>query len=224
MIKLINARKSYFVGDVETVALRNINLHIEQGDFVAIMGPSGCGKSTLLNVLGLIDSPTKGAYEFDGTDVSGYPESKLVKLRKSSLGFVFQSFNLIEDLSVQENIELPLRYLKVAARDRTSRVRQALELVGLNHRANHAVTQLSGGQQQRVAIARAIIADPKLVLADEPTGNLDSQNGEEVMELLELLNQQGSTIAMVTHSEKDARSANRVINMLDGQIADLGAQ
>ncbi len=222
MIKLTNVRKSYFSGDIETVALRDVDLCIDQGEFVAVMGPSGCGKSTLMNVLGMIDSPSKGTYEFDGVDVTNFKERQLVKLRKSSLGFIFQSFNLIEDLSVEENIALPLLYMRVPTADRRGRVREALELVGLGHRSKHSVTQLSGGQQQRVAVARAIIADPKLVLADEPTGNLDSQNGEEVMELLELLNQQGSTIAMVTHSEKDAQRASRIVNVLDGQIVDHG--
>ncbi|MFK8031914.1 MAG: ABC transporter ATP-binding protein [Gammaproteobacteria bacterium] len=218
MIKLTNVRKCYFSGDIETIALRDVNLQIDAGEFVAIMGPSGCGKSTLMNVLGMIDSPTRGSYEFDGVDVTTFSESKLVKLRKSSLGFIFQSFNLIEDMSVEENITLPLQYMRVPKEERISRVREALELVGLSHRSSHSVTQLSGGQQQRVAVARAIIADPKLVLADEPTGNLDSRNGEEVMELLELLNQQGTTVAMVTHSEKDAQKAHRIISVLDGQI------
>lgn len=224
MIKLRNLRKSYFSGDLETIALRDIDLDVAAGEFVAVMGPSGCGKSTLMNILGMIDSPTKGRYEFDGKPVSSMREAELVKIRKQSLGFVFQSFNLIEELSVEENIELPLQYLRIAAKQRKSRVRQALELVDLNHRAKHYVSQLSGGQQQRVAIARAVIADPKLVLADEPTGNLDSTNGEEVMQLLRLLNEQGTTIVMVTHSEKDASQAHRIIRMLDGRITELGLQ
>lgn len=218
MIKLRNLRKSYFSGDLETIALRDIELDVEAGEFVAVMGPSGCGKSTLMNILGMIDSPTRGSYEFDGQLVSSMRESDLVKIRKQSLGFVFQSFNLIEELSVEENIELPLQYLRIPAKQRKSRVRQALELVDLNHRAGHYVSQLSGGQQQRVAIARAVIADPKLVLADEPTGNLDSTNGAEVMQLLGLLNEQGTTIVMVTHSESDASLAHRVVRVLDGRI------
>ena len=222
MIQLNNIRKVYATKDMETVALRDINLTIETGEFVAVMGPSGCGKSTLMNILGMIDTVTEGQYVFDGEDISDFSEKKLVQMRKANLGFIFQSFNLIDELTVEDNVALPLRYLKVPKSTRESRVREALELVGLNNRARHKPSQLSGGQQQRVAVARAVIADPKLILADEPTGNLDSQNGDDVMELLRLLNEQGSTILMVTHSEKDASKAHRIIRMLDGQIQDDG--
>ena len=222
MIQLNNIRKVYATKDMETVALRDINLTIDTGEFVAVMGPSGCGKSTLMNILGMIDTVSEGQYLFDGEDITDFSEKKLVQMRKANLGFIFQSFNLIDELSVEDNVALPLRYLKVPKSTRESRVREALELVGLNHRARHKPSQLSGGQQQRVAVARAVIADPKLILADEPTGNLDSQNGDDVMELLRLLNEQGSTILMVTHSEKDASKAHRIIRMLDGQIHDYG--
>ncbi len=222
MIQLNNIRKVYATKDMETVALRDINLTIETGEFVAVMGPSGCGKSTLMNLLGMIDTASEGQYLFDGEDITDFSEKKLVQMRKANLGFIFQSFNLIDELTVEDNVALPLRYLKVPKSTRESRVREALELVGLNHRARHKPSQLSGGQQQRVAVARAVIADPKLILADEPTGNLDSQNGDDVMELLRLLNEQGSTILMVTHSEKDASKAHRIIRMLDGQIQDDG--
>lgn len=222
MIQLNNIRKVYATKDMETVALRDINLTIKTGEFVAVMGPSGCGKSTLMNILGMIDTVTEGQYLFDDEDITDFSEKKLVQMRKANLGFIFQSFNLIDELTVEDNVALPLRYLKVSKATRESRVREALELVGLNHRARHKPSQLSGGQQQRVAVARAVIADPKLILADEPTGNLDSQNGDDVMELLRLLNEQGSTILMVTHSEKDASKAHRIIRMLDGQIQDDG--
>ncbi|MEM7327495.1 MAG: ABC transporter ATP-binding protein [Pseudomonadota bacterium] len=222
MIQLNNIRKVYATKDMETVALRDINLTIETGEFVAVMGPSGCGKSTLMNILGMIDTVSEGQYLFDSEDITDFSEKKLVQMRKANLGFIFQSFNLIDELTVEDNVALPLRYLKVPKATRESRVREALELVGLNHRARHKPSQLSGGQQQRVAVARAVIADPKLILADEPTGNLDSQNGDDVMELLRLLNEQGSTILMVTHSEKDASKAHRIIRMLDGQIQDDG--
>lgn len=222
MIQLNNIRKVYATKDMETVALRDINLTIETGEFVAVMGPSGCGKSTLMNLLGMIDTVSEGQYIFDGDDITDFSEKKLVQMRKANLGFIFQSFNLIDELTVEDNVALPLRYLKVPKSTRESRVREALELVGLNNRARHKPSQLSGGQQQRVAVARAVIADPKLILADEPTGNLDSQNGDDVMELLRLLNEQGSTILMVTHSEKDASKAHRIIRMLDGQIQDDG--
>ena len=222
MIQLNNIRKVYATKDMETVALRDINLTIDTGEFVAVMGPSGCGKSTLMNILGMIDTVSEGQYLFDGEDITDFSEKKLVQMRKANLGFIFQSFNLIDELTVEDNVALPLRYLKVPKATRESRVREALELVGLNHRARHKPSQLSGGQQQRVAVARAVIADPKLILADEPTGNLDSQNGDDVMELLRLLNEQGSTILMVTHSEKDASKAHRIIRMLDGQIQDDG--
>ena len=222
MIQLNNIRKVYATKDMETVALRDINLTIETGEFVAVMGPSGCGKSTLMNLLGMIDTVSEGQYLFDGEDITDFSEKKLVQMRKANLGFIFQSFYLIDELTVEDNVALPLRYLKVPKSTRESRVREALELVGLNNRARHKPSQLSGGQQQRVAVARAVIADPKLILADEPTGNLDSQNGDDVMELLRLLNEQGSTILMVTHSEKDASKAHRIIRMLDGQIQDDG--
>lgn len=222
MISLKNIRKVYATQDMQTVALNDVSLQINQGEFVAVMGPSGCGKSTLMNILGMIDTPTEGAYHFDGVDIAKYREAQLVKMRKNNLGFVFQSFNLIDDLTVEENIALPLRYLKIPAATRKSRVREALELVGLENRGRHKPSQLSGGQQQRVAVARAVIADPKLILADEPTGNLDSQNGEDVMELLSLLNDQGATILMVTHSDKDAGKADRIIRMLDGRVLDHG--
>jgi len=222
MINLKSIRKVYATREMETVALNDISLQINKGEFVAVMGPSGCGKSTLMNILGMIDTPTEGAYNFDGVDIAKYREAQLVKMRKNNLGFVFQSFNLIDDLTVEENIALPLRYLKIPKATRQSRVREALELVGLENRGKHKPSQLSGGQQQRVAVARAVIADPKLILADEPTGNLDSQNGEDVMELLGLLNEQGATILMVTHSDKDAAKADRVIQMLDGRILDHG--
>lgn len=222
MIQLNKIRKVYATKDMETVALRDINLTIETGEFVAVMGPSGCGKSTLMNILGMIDTVSEGHYLFDGEDITDFSEKRLVQMRKANLGFIFQSFNLIDELSVEDNVALPLRYLKVPKSTRESRVREALELVGLNNRARHKPSQLSGGQQQRVAVARAVIADPKLILADEPTGNLDSQNGDDVMELLRLLNEQGSTILMVTHSEKDASKAHRIIRMLDGQILDDG--
>ena len=220
MIRLTDLSKVYRSSDTETVALSGIDLSINAGEFVAIMGPSGCGKSTLLNILGMIDAPSSGHYIFDGTDVTGLGEAALVKLRKRQLGFVFQSFNLIDEMTVEENVELPLRYLKIGRAQRRARVREALELVGLNHRARHKPSQLSGGQQQRVAVARAVVADPKLILADEPTGNLDSKNGEEVLELLRLLNEQGSTIVMVTHSDRDAGEASRLIRMLDGAVVE----
>ncbi|MEM1036721.1 MAG: ABC transporter ATP-binding protein [Pseudomonadota bacterium] len=218
MIELKNLRKSYFSGDTETIALRDVSLSISAGEFIAVMGPSGCGKSTLMNVLGMIDTPSDGQYLFNGADISNYGESQLVDLRKNNLGYIFQSFNLIDDLSVEDNIALPLKYLGLNKKRRKARVREALELVGLAHRAQHKPSQLSGGQQQRAAVARAIIVDPKLILADEPTGNLDSQNGAEVMELLHLLNAQGSTILMVTHSKENAKEAQRVVQMLDGRV------
>lgn len=223
MINLKNIRKVYATREMETVALNDVSLQIEKGEFVAVMGPSGCGKSTLMNILGMIDTPTEGAYNFDGVDIAKYREAELVKMRKNNLGFIFQSFNLIDDLTVEENVALPLRYLKIPKVTRQTRVREALELVGLEKRGKHKPSQLSGGQQQRVAVARAVIADPRLILADEPTGNLDSQNGEDVMELLSLLNEQGATILMVTHSDKDSAKADRVIQMLDGRILDHGS-
>jgi putative ABC transport system ATP-binding protein len=223
MIRLSHVRKTYRAGDVETTALDDVNLEIKAGEFVAVMGPSGCGKSTLLNILGLIDTPTSGSYELDGTEVGDLSEGKLVGIRKRRLGFVFQSFNLIDELSVFENVELPLLYCGVPKSERRTRVREVLELVGLQTRAKHKPAQLSGGQQQRVAIARAVVNDPKVVLADEPTGNLDTKNGEEVMGMLHVLNEHGATIVMVTHSPKDAAEAQRIITMLDGRVVSHAA-
>ena len=218
MIKTENLTKAFRTEEVETTALNNVNLHIKKGEFVAIMGPSGCGKSTLLNIIGLLDNPTDGAYYFDETDVSKLKESQRTGLRKGNIGFVFQSFNLIDDLTVFENVELPLIYLKVKASERKRMVEEVLERMKIGHRSKHFPQQLSGGQQQRVAIGRAVVAKPKLILADEPTGNLDSKNGLEVMKLLSELNKEGTTIIMVTHSEHDAGFAHRVINLFDGQI------
>lgn len=219
MITLRNIRKNYRADNLETAALADVSLQIDAGEFVAVMGPSGCGKSTLLNVVGMIDSPNSGEYLFCGEDIARWPESRLVDLRKRNLGFVFQSFNLIEDLTVYENIELPLLYQNAPRAQRKARVREVLELVDLLPRAGHKPTQLSGGQQQRVAVARAVVTDPKLILADEPTGNLDTRNGEEVMGMLDILNQQGATILMVTHSHEHAGRAQRVVSMIDGRIA-----
>lgn len=218
MIKLNNIRKTYRTDEIETTALDDVNLTIDKGEFVAVMGPSGCGKSTLLNVVGMIDQPNSGEYLFGDQDVARLAESKLVAIRRKNLGFVFQSFNLIDELTVYENVELPLLYLDVPRAQRKSRVREVLELVDLQPRAKHRPSQLSGGQQQRVAIARAVVADPKLILADEPTGNLDTKSGEDVMEMLATLNEQGATIMMVTHSPDHARRAQRIVNVLDGRI------
>jgi putative ABC transport system ATP-binding protein len=218
MIRLDNVRKLYRASDIETTALDAVSLRVEQGEFVAIMGPSGCGKSTLLNIIGLIDTPTSGTYALDGTDVSRYPESRLTDVRKRTVGFIFQSFNLIDDLTVQENVELPLLYQGMSRAARRTRVREVLELVGLQSRGRHRPAQLSGGQQQRVAVARAVVGDPKLIVADEPTGNLDTKNGEDVMDMLTTLNEQGATIVMVTHSPSHAERAHRLINLLDGRI------
>ncbi len=218
MFKLTQIQKVFVTEDVETTALSDINLQIEQGDFLAIMGPSGCGKSTLLNILGLLDHPTEGEYEFAGQKLSGLTENQLAGIRRHSLSFVFQSFNLIDELSVYENIELPLIYQGVPASQRQNRVNAILEKVALTHRAGHRPQQLSGGQQQRVAIARALVSQPKLILADEPTGNLDSVNRQEVMTLLQQLNKEGATIVMVTHSEEESYFANKVIRMRDGKI------
>lgn len=217
MIELNNASKTYFTSEMETVALNDVTLTVDAGEFVAVAGPSGCGKSSLMNVLGLIDTLTSGTYRLDGVDLTGMTERDLVQIRRDMIGFVFQSFNLIDDLSVEENIGLPLRYKGLSQKQSRSRVREALELVGLEARAQHEPGQLSGGQQQRVAVARALIADPKLILADEPTGNLDTRNGEDVMDLIELLNEQGATIVMVTHSLEHAARAKRMIRMLDGR-------
>lgn len=206
--------------DVQTKALNEVNLEINRGEFVAIMGPSGCGKSTLLNILGTLDSPTSGKYYFDGKEVDRMSESQLTSFRKGNIGFVFQSFNLIDALTVYENVELPLVYLNLKSSERKQKVMEVLERVNIAHRAGHYPQQLSGGQQQRVAIARAVVTDCPLILADEPTGNLDSTNGVEVMELLAELNRQGTTIVIVTHSERDAKYAHRVIHLLDGQVVD----
>ena len=218
MIKLTNASRLFRTQDVETTALNNINLIVEKGDFLAIMGPSGCGKSTLLSMLGMLDSPNSGDYFFDEKNIAKYGERKLSKLRSSSIGFVFQSFNLIDSLTVFENVELPLLYLNISRAERKERVSEILKKVAIEHRSDHLPQQLSGGQQQRVAVARALVIKPKIILADEPTGNLDSKNGEEVMGMLRALNADGTTVIMVTHSEHDAKYASRVIRLFDGQI------
>ena len=220
MIKIENLSKSFRTEEVETLALRNVSLNIEKGEFVAIMGPSGCGKSTLLNILGLLDNPTEGTYILDGTNVSDLKEKNRTGLRKGKIGFVFQNFNLIDELSIEENVELPLKSLNISAAERKQKVAAALERMGISHRAKHYPQQLSGGQQQRAAIARAVVARPELILADEPTGNLDSQNGQEVMNLLTELNREGTTIVMVTHSRHDASYTHRIINLFDGKIVD----
>ncbi|MDR1274298.1 MAG: ABC transporter ATP-binding protein [Odoribacteraceae bacterium] len=218
MIKTNELQKVFRTEEVETWALNKVSLEIKEGEFVAIMGPSGCGKSTLLNILGLLDGPTGGQYFLNGEEVSAYNESRRTALRKGVIGFVFQSFNLIDELTVFENIELPLLYMGVPSSTRKQQVEQAMERMQITHREKHFPQQLSGGQQQRVAIARAVVAGPKLILADEPTGNLDSRNGEEVMNLLTELNNDGTTIVMVTHSHHDAGYARRVINLFDGQL------
>lgn len=217
MIRINDLRKVYRTEEVETIALGNMSLHVKEHEFVAIMGPSGCGKSTLLNILGLLDDPDSGSYLFNGVEVTGLSEDKRCDLRRENIGFVFQNFNLIEELTVFENIELPLENCGMKASLRKMKVEKALKSVLLNHRRNYFPSQLSGGQQQRVAIARAIVNDPKLILADEPTGNLDSRNGLEIMDLLTMLNDAGTTIVMVTHSEHDARYSHRIIHMLDGK-------
>jgi putative ABC transport system ATP-binding protein len=218
MIKVSNLEKIYRTEDIETVALNSISFEIKEGEFVAMMGPSGCGKSTLLNIIGLLDDVDKGSYLFNNTEVAGFNERKRAELRKHNIGFVFQSFNLIDELTVFENVELPLIYTGVGSSERKKIVDEVLDKIQIAHRRNHFPQQLSGGQQQRVAVARAVVNNPKLILADEPTGNLDSRNGNEVMQLLTDLNEKGTTIIMVTHSEHDARFTHRVINMLDGQI------
>ena len=220
MIKIENLQKVFRTEEVETVALGGVSFEVKQGEFVAVMGPSGCGKSTLLNILGLLDNPTSGQYTLDGQDVGSLKESQRTKVRKGQIGFVFQSFNLIDELNVEENVELPLKYLGVPKKERKERVEEMLRRMAISHRSHHYPQQLSGGQQQRVAIARAVICNPKLILADEPTGNLDSKNGQEVMDLLTQLNAEGTTIIMVTHSLRDSGYASRVINMLDGEIVD----
>lgn len=218
MIKTVNLQKIFKTEEVQTLALNDVNIEVKEGEFVAIMGPSGCGKSTLLNILGLLDNPTSGEYYLNGTEVSKYTEAQRTNLRKGVIGFVFQSFNLIDELNVYENIELPLLYMGIPATERKRRVETAMEHMAIMHRSKHFPQQLSGGQQQRVAIARAVVSNPKLILADEPTGNLDSKNGKEVMELLNELNKEGTTIVMVTHSQHDAGFAGRIINLFDGQV------
>lgn len=218
MLKLHNMYKVYSTDEVETVALNGVNLEIEQGDFVAIMGPSGCGKSTLLNIVGMLDNPSDGDYFFFDENIAGYNESQRSVLRKQNIGFIFQSFNLIDELSVAENIELALLYHNMPSSERKERVKKVMDRMGIAHRANHMPGQLSGGQQQRVAVARAVVGDQPLILADEPTGNLDSVHGQEVMELLRSLNKEGTTIVMVTHSPAHADYAHRTVNLFDGHI------
>jgi len=210
--------KIFRTEEVETTALKDINLQVKEGEFVAVMGPSGCGKSTLLNILGLLDNPTSGDYQFNGSEVARLKERQRTIFRKGNIGFVFQSFNLIDELNVYENVELPLIYLKMKASERKEKVEKVLERMKIGHRNKHFPQQLSGGQQQRVAIARSVVANPQLILADEPTGNLDSKNGDEVMSLLTELNREGTTIVMVTHSHHDADFAHRIINLFDGQV------
>lgn len=218
IIKTKDLQKVYTTEEVETTALNSINIEIKKGEFVAIMGPSGCGKSTLMNIVGLLDNPSSGEYNFLNQEISKYSEWERAKLRKGNIGFVFQSFNLIDELTVFENVELPLLYLNVSADERKKKVEDVLQRMDIMHRRNHFPQQLSGGQQQRVAIARAVVASPQLILADEPTGNLDSANSEEVMNLLTQLNQGGTTIVMVTHSPHDANYSHRIINLFDGKV------
>lgn len=218
MIKTVALEKIFRTEEVETSALNKVSIEVKEGEFVAIVGPSGCGKSTLLNILGLLDTPTTGEYYLNGIEVSQYTEAQRTKLRKGIIGFVFQSFNLIDELNVYENIELPLLYMGVSAAERKKKVQEAMERMAIVHREKHFPQQLSGGQQQRVAIARAVVANPKLILADEPTGNLDSKNGAEVMNLLTELNKEGTTIIMVTHSQHDASFAHRTVHLFDGSV------
>lgn len=218
MIQVTNLSKVFRTEEIETTALNNVSFTISKGEFVAIMGPSGCGKSTLLNILGLLDNPSGGSYNLLGTEVANLRERERTNYRKGNIGFVFQSFNLIDELNVYENVELPLKYLNISASERKRRVTEILKRMNISHRAGHYPQQLSGGQQQRVAIARAVVANPQLILADEPTGNLDSRNGKEVMDLLCQLNAEGTTVVMVTHSQRDASAAQRVINLFDGEI------
>ena len=218
MIRLKNIKKVFRTEEVETWALREVNLEVKAGEFVAIMGPSGCGKSTLLNILGLLDNPTEGSYILKGKDVSTLRENDRTDIRKGVIGFVFQSFNLIDELNVYENIELPLLYMGVPAKERKQRIEAAMDRMAISHRRKHFPSQLSGGQQQRVAIARAVLSNPKIILADEPTGNLDSKNGKEVMNLLSELHREGTTIVMVTHSQHDASYADRIVKLYDGEI------
>ncbi len=218
MIKTNNLKKIFRTDEVETTALDNVDLEIKKGEFVSIMGPSGCGKSTLMNILGLLDDPTDGEFNFLGVNVAKFPERKRAQLRKENIGFVFQSFNLIDELTVYENVELPLLYLKISATERKKKVHEVLDRIQIMHRKNHFPQQLSGGQQQRVAVARALVSDPKLILADEPTGNLDSTHGDEVMKMLTDLNDNGTTIVMVTHSPSYAEYGSRVVHLFDGRI------
>jgi len=218
MLKLHNLSRVYQTEDVETSALNNVNIEIAKGEFVAIMGPSGCGKSTLLNTIGMLDSPSSGDYIFAGENVAGYSESQLSVIRKKSIGFIFQNFNLIDELTVAENIELALIYHKIPTAERKAKVEKVMDKVGIAHRAKHLPSQLSGGQQQRVAVARAVVGDQQMILADEPTGNLDSAHGQEVMEMLQSLNDEGTTIIMVTHSPAHADYARRTINLFDGHV------
>jgi len=218
MIKTNDLTKVFRTEEVETTALNKVTLNVKEGEYVAVMGPSGCGKSTLLNILGLLDNPTSGSYIFNGTEVANLKERDRTIFRKGNIGFVFQSFNLIDELTIYENVELPLIYLKMKTSERKKRVEDVLERMKIGHRAKHFPQQLSGGQQQRVAIARAVVANPKLILADEPTGNLDSKNGIEVINLLIELNKEGTTIIMVTHSDRDAGYAHRIVNLFDGQV------
>jgi len=225
MIELKDLSKVYRTAYMETLALDSININIAWGEFVAVMGPSGCGKSTLLNIVGMIDTPNSGEYWFDGEEIGSRSENDLVNLRKQNIGFIFQNFNLIDDLSVQENVDLPLLYLGISKSERRRKVAEVLELVGLESRAKHKPQELSGGQQQRVAVARSVVGDPKLILADEPTGNLDSKNGNDVMNMLALLKEKGTTILMVTHSPEHGAKADRIISMLDGKVrSDEGAE
>ena len=218
MLSMRDLSRVYRTETVETSALDGINLDIAEGEFVAVMGPSGCGKSTLLNVIGMLDSPSSGSYVFNGQEVAGLPEGKLAEVRKHNIGFIFQSFNLVDELSVRENVELALLYHNVPAAERRRRVDEVMDRVGIGHRAKHRPSQLSGGQQQRVAVARALVGNPKLILADEPTGNLDTQHGEEVMKMIQQVTREGSTIVMVTHSPAHADYAGRVVSMLDGRV------
>ena len=218
MIKIENLVKVFRTEEIETAALNGVDLQVKKGEFVAIMGPSGCGKTTLLSIIGLLDNPTKGSYLFDGIEVAGLREKNRTKLRKGHIGFVFQSFNLIDELNAYDNVELPLFYLKMKVSERRKKVEEVVQRMNIGHRMKHFPQQLSGGQQQRVAIARAVVANPSLILADEPTGNLDSKNGMEVMNLLSELNEEGTTIIMATHSERDAAYAQRTINLLDGEV------
>jgi putative ABC transport system ATP-binding protein len=220
MLKVTDLKKVFRTEEIETIALDGVSFEVKDGEFLAVMGPSGCGKSTLMNILGLLDNPTSGSYELLGTEVAKLREKERTKFRKGNIGFVFQSFNLIDELTVYENVELPLIYMKVKASERKQKVNDILARMNMSHRANHFPQQLSGGQQQRVAIARAVVCNPKLILADEPTGNLDSKNGKEVMDLLSELNREGTTIIMVTHSQHDSQYASRVINLFDGKIVD----